>query len=268
MLTDAQYIQGSSTHRVPDELHELLKFSLSISARGQRKKHAGPANPAPTPPPKPASTPGTVKKRAFLYIVADTLGWGQNTTPALMVIGHTDSKGTITQWGVPGGQQDRDDAGDLMVTAVREFMEEVLIQKNPSQAAVQGIILALQSIATVSVLSATPEMMTVMVRVQSAQMFEAALMTKVFGSASTASQKANVFLSKETKGVTWLTLDAINKAVLSNNHKPTGQTLVYSRALNDILATRPYTIGRFSKQTGRWAPSAAMSMIMKLYKIW
>ena len=271
MLTNLEYIQGSPIHRVPDELHALMGVVLAmpIAVNNKNTPKAPKTTPKPAPKatvPVPVAAPRT-RKRAFLYVVADTLGWGQTNLPALMLIGHTDSKGNVAQWGVPGGSQDRDDQGDLMTTAVREFTEEVLGQKNAQQPVVQAVRIALESIAaSVAVLSSTPEMMTVMVRVPSAEMFEAKLMDKVFGRAATAPQKASVYLSKETKGVTWVTLDAINKAVLSQKHLPSGQTLVKSKSLKQYLVTRTYTIGRVSKQTNTWQASASITAIMKLYK--
>ena len=278
MLTNLEYIQGSPIHRVPDELHALMGVVLAMPIAVNNKNTPKAPKTAPKPSPKPApkaTVPVPVpaprtRKRAFLYIVADTLGWGQTNLPALMLIGHTDSKGNVAQWGVPGGLQDRNDQGNLMTTAVREFAEEVLGQKNAQQSIVQAVKVALESIADVAVLSFTPEMMTVMVRVPSAEMFETDMMGKVFGRAATATQKASVYLSRETKGVTWVTLDAINKAVISQKHLPSGQTLVKSKSLKQYIVTRTYTIGRVSKQTNTWEASASITAIMKLFnfKFW
>lgn len=179
---------------------------------------------APTPPtPRrlPAANVASVgPKMSFLYVVARKLGSTPNTRnvgPVLLMMGHRARRSDPVlwpQWGIPGGHYDSTDQGTLF-NAAREFVEEMGLlppararQRRVAFAAAQAFVKATLRrmfsagrIFRVVKNTATGYSAYALI-VDDALAFERALQLPAAG--RDVSAKANVQLSSETVGYTWV----------------------------------------------------------------
>lgn len=128
--TDMTY---EETDRFDDLLTPVVAPAPAPAPRAAQRR-----TPRQTPrqTPRPAPTPRRpVREKAFLYVMVRNLGFGGRTNrsgPHLLLIGHK-QRNDKRHWGVPGGLKDRSDPNSGY-TAVREFLEEMGINRSPNQA--------------------------------------------------------------------------------------------------------------------------------------
>jgi 8-oxo-dGTP pyrophosphatase MutT (NUDIX family) len=183
-----------------------------------------------------------------------------------MLVGHTDRQGNIKYWGVPGGLQDRSDHDDFRITAVREFLEEVMGEKSPSATNINSHMLLLNKLGQMSNLHVGRNTQLFLLRVPSAEDFEKSFLRPVLSKAASykTTDKASVRLSDETRGITWVALDAIDRA-MATVPKAIQQDYmlpVRSRALGQIYL-RPYVVGE--RAGNKYIASAGGRNLMKQF---
>lgn len=138
---------------------------------------------------------------AFVYVVAQSLGFGGDHRPHLLMIGHTRTRTEYRHWGVPGGLRDRNDSSSLF-SAMRELGEE-LLSMVPSKMDVVKLMQTAKNVGYVNKFFTKDDNQYTAwsLTVQSALQFETA-----FGldTRRTIKEKYNAPLSKETKGYLWI----------------------------------------------------------------
>ena len=220
-----------------------------------------------------AARPRGTKRNAFLYIVANqvTLHNHVIAEPALLLLKHTHNHSTF---GVPGGQQDANDNNSyrsvedgLLVTALREFAEEVLAIEGDGARTKQ--IQACNHMRTnvasdpIEPLNVTDNMAAFKMRVPDSFAFEtfAAGHNRNINPKASRDTKQNTHISKEMSGYAWVTKSAIENAV---NAKPKPRVDVYGNLLvkdtrGHELPVRNWTLGRM--KDGNWTPNSILDKI-------
>lgn len=220
-----------------------------------------------------AARPLGTKRNAFLYIVANqvTLHNHVIAEPALLLLKHTHNHSTF---GVPGGQQDANDNNSyrsveagLLVTALREFAEEVLAIEGDGARTKQiqacNHMRAHVASDPIETLSATDNMAAFKMRVPDSFAFEtfAARYNRNINPKASRGTKQNTHISKEMSGYAWVTKSAIENAV---NAKPKPRVDEYGNLLvkdteGHELPVRNWTLGRV--KDGNWTPNSILGKI-------
>jgi 8-oxo-dGTP pyrophosphatase MutT (NUDIX family) len=157
-----------------------------------------------------------------MYVLVRNLGFGGNTNrsgPHLLLMGHKQHNDR-RHWGVPGGLMDRSDTGP-MYTAVREFLEEMGVSQRPSRRDVDKArsAMGLRGMQMVvptnnSGFSAFAVVFDTALAFENEMGITNMLRTKRLTFPPDINAKYNVDLSAETKGFTYVPVNAPPRPVL------------------------------------------------------
>lgn len=198
------------------------------------------------------------RKVAFMCIVAETHDGDatpppSSNGPVVLLLRHKHNT-----WGFPGGQRDEADV-DSTNNALREAAEEIIPRKRdatykPTSLDMYNRLVGLEPSKELRwTLVHTPDehASLVMLKIQSTDEFERAMdlvTASCNGAALTSREKADVRLTSETFGWTWVPLTDVmsnvslqQDSVQSCTEPHTYQTLLYSHALDETFKLRPFT---------------------------
>ena len=139
-------------------------------------------------------------------------------------------------------------------------------ENNPSAVNINSHILLLNNLGQMSNLYAGRNTRLLLLRVPSAEDFEKKFLRPVLRKAVSykTTDKASIRLSNETKGTTWVALDAIDRAMATvpKTIQQDYMLPVRSRALGQIYL-RPYVVGE--RASNKYIASAGGRNLMKQF---